>query len=113
MELGTARQRRPALAGAVTFEQIEDIGRRRQLGEYGGTHFTMTPFAFDCLRMLAPPPPPPTAGWEGARRLAQPGAAGNLIGIPLVLDSDLDGDEWRLVDSETGAVLHSGRLALK
>jgi len=109
---GAAPTIRPALAGAVTFEQIEDIGRRRQLGYYGGTHFIMTPFAFDCLRMLAPPPPPPTAGWEGSRRLAVDGAAGNLIGIPLVLDSELDGDEWRLVDSATGAELHSGRLRL-
>jgi hypothetical protein len=99
--------------GGVSFEQITNIGRRRQLGEYAGTHFTMTPFAFDCLRAQSPPPLPPTAGWEGARRLAQPGAVGDLIGIPLVLDPELPADEWRLVDTETGAVLHSGHLQLR
>jgi hypothetical protein len=94
----------------VSFEEIVDIGQRRQLGEYAGAHFTMTPFAFDCLRALAPPPP--TVGWEGAQRLTLAGAAGDLIGIPLMLDPDLPDDEWRLVDSQTGEVLRVGSFPM-
>lgn len=92
----------------MSFEEIVDIGQRRQLGEYAGAHFAMTPLAFDWL--LAISPSAPTVGWEGAQRRAFAGAAGDLIGIPLMLDPDLPDDEWRLVDSQTGEVLRVGSL---
>jgi hypothetical protein len=42
------------------------------------------------------------------RQAGYGGAIGDLVGIPVVLDCDLDTDEWRLVDQD-GNVLHSGR----
>lgn len=85
----------------IEFAVITTIVKRRyQTGEYASTHFRMTTAYWEAAR-IPPMPTPPRMPWD-------PAPLDALLGIPVVVDDDLTGDEWRLVDTHTDEILFRG-----
>lgn len=85
-----------------SFDEITAIVKRRyETGAYGGAHFVMTSPFWGAVRGVIPKPEPARMPWDTSRLDA-------LLAIPIVLDDDLTGDEWRLVDTHTKQVLFRG-----
>lgn len=85
------------------FSEINRIVKHRyQTGAYGSAHFRMTTPFWEAARAL-PRPAPPQMPWD-------PSPLDPLLSIPIVLDDDLSGDEWRLVDTYTEEILFRSGL---
>jgi transposase len=77
------------------------VRHRYETGAYGSAHFRITSALWEAVRTLLPKPAPPPMPWE--RPSLDP-----LLAIPIVLDDDMDGDAWRLVDIYSDEILFRG-----
>jgi hypothetical protein len=83
------------------FAEVTAIVKRRyETGEYGSAHFRMTSAFWDAARTVVPKPAP-RMPWESS-------PLDPLLAIPIMVDDDLGGDEWRLVDIYTDEILFRG-----
>ncbi len=83
------------------FAEITAIVKRRyETGDYGRAHFRMTTAFREAARTL-PRPAPPRMPWD-------PQPLDALLSIPILVDDDMDGDAWRLVDTNTEEILFRG-----
>lgn len=84
------------------FDEINAIVKcRYETGAYGRAHFKMTSPFWEAVRGVIPKPTPARMPWG-------PPPLDALLAIPIVIDDDLTGDEWRLVDTHTEEILFRG-----